>query len=87
MRYKEGDKVFIQELNQKSWKGPVEVLNQRARDVYVFSNGGLKKIADSRVQPYNVSNFEDDQVEGDNGVYEKFQDSVDMKCPHLLDGC
>ena len=27
VKYKQGDRVFIQEMRQKAWKGPVEVLN------------------------------------------------------------
>ena len=32
----------------------MRVHNHRGRDVYVFANGNLKKIADCKVQPYRI---------------------------------
>ena len=39
VRYKEGDSVYYQEENKKSWKGPVKVLAHKGRDVFVLANG------------------------------------------------
>ena len=76
IRYKEGDLVFIQEMDQKCWKGPVKVLNHRGRDVYVFSNGGLKKVADCRVQPYDEREAEEKVEDGND---EKSEETVEMR--------
>ena len=54
MKYEEGDLVFYQEKNNKSWYGPVKVFCHRNRDVFIWSNGDLKKVADCKVQPCKV---------------------------------
>ena len=64
-------------MNQKSWKGPKEVLCHKGWDVFVFSNRGPKKIADSKVQPYNTSDVKD-LVGGNDEVDKNFQDWVEM---------
>ena len=54
MKYEEGDLVFYQEKNNKSWFGPVKVFCHRNRDVFIWANGDLKKVADCKVQPFKV---------------------------------
>ena len=54
IKYEEDDWVFYQGKDKKAWNGPVRVHAHRGRDVYVFANGNLKKIADCKVQPYRV---------------------------------
>merc|ERR1712173_4995 len=54
IKYQEDDWVFFQEKDGKAWKGPVRVHVHRGRDVFVFANGNIKKIADCKVQPYRV---------------------------------
>ena len=54
IKYKEGDSVYFQDMNKKGWYGPVKVFCHRGRDVWVFTNGSLKKVADCKVQPHLV---------------------------------
>ena len=61
MKYKEGDLVFYQEKMQKSWSGPVKVFCHRGRDVFLWANGDLKKVADCKVQPYKTNEKSDDE--------------------------
>ena len=63
MKYEEGDLVFYQEKNNKSWSGPVKVFCHRNRDVFIWANGDLKKIADCKVQPCRVYAHEGDKQE------------------------
>ena len=63
MKYEEGDLVFYQEKNNKSWNGPVKVFFHRNRDVFIWANGDSKKLADCKVQPYKVYGREGDKQE------------------------
>ena len=45
IRYNEGDSVFFQEKDKKSWLGPVKVIAHQGRDVFVMSNGNIRKVA------------------------------------------
>ena len=68
MKYEEGDLVFYQEKNNKSWCGPVKVFCHRNRDVFIWANGDLKKVADCKVQPYRVYDRKDDDKEELNNI-------------------
>ena len=65
VQYKDGDLVFFQEKDQKSWKGPAKVISHKGRDVFVMANGSLKKVADCRVQLYDTREIGEDVKEGD----------------------
>ena len=60
IRYREGDLVYYQEENRKSWKGPVKVLAHKGRSVFVIANGNIRKVADCRVQPYGKEHEEEE---------------------------
>ena len=45
-RYQEGDSVFYQKEDKKSWNGPVKVIAHRGNSVFVMANGNIKKVAD-----------------------------------------
>ena len=66
IKYEEGDLVFYQDRNNKSWCGPVKVFCHRNRDVFIWANGDLKKVADCKVQPCRVYAREGDANEGLN---------------------
>ena len=51
VKYKQGDLVYVQLQNQKSWSGPVKVFAQDGADVWIFHNGNLIKLATCRVMP------------------------------------
>ena len=48
-RYKEGDSVFYQKEDKKSWHGPVNVIAHRGRSVFVMANRNIRKVADCSV--------------------------------------
>ena len=64
IKYEENDWVFYQEKDKKAWHGPVRVHAHRDRDVFVFTNGDLKKIADCRIQPYRIQSQIDTSDKG-----------------------
>ena len=72
--YVEGDKVWYQPLNGNAWFGPAAVLCQRGATVWLHSQGDIKKVAASRVKPYDL-------VEEDN---EERRSSNDLK---MLKSC
>ena len=51
VKYKQGDLVYVQFQNKKSWSGPVKVFAQDGADVWIFHNGNLIKLATCRVMP------------------------------------
>ena len=51
VKYKQGDLVYVQFQNKKSWSGPVKVFAQDGADVWIFHNGNLMKLATCRVVP------------------------------------
>ena len=59
--YKEGDEVFFQERDKKAWLGPVKVFCQRGREVYLFSNGNIRKVSSCKVKPFRCD--QDNDVE------------------------
>ena len=66
--YKENDWVFYQDRNRKAWNGPVRVFCHRGRDVFVWANGDLKKVASCKVQPYVVHESEKDVAEDETSA-------------------
>ena len=70
IQYTEKNLVFYQEKNKKAWNGPVKVFCHRGRDVWIWANGDLKKVASCKVQPYKVykgmKNEEIDNVKDSN---------------------
>ena len=86
IKYEEDDWVFYQEKDKKAWHGPVRVHAHRDRDVFVFANGDLKKIADCRIQPYRfqsqINTFEkndDTEISIDESNSEDEKDLSDQK--------
>ena len=64
--YKEGDEVFFQEKDKKSWLGPVKVFCQKGREVYLFANGNIKKVSSCKVKPFLCDlNVEKESLEND----------------------
>ena len=61
-KYLENEKVFYQAKNEKAWKGPATVMNHWGWDIWLWANGKLKKIADSKVQPYDITTEEQEVV-------------------------
>ena len=47
--YEEGDEMFFQEKDKKSWLGPVKVFCQKGRDVYLFTNGNITRCKRYRI--------------------------------------
>ena len=52
--YVEGDKVWYQPQNGNSWLGPASVLCQRGQSVWLHTNGDIRKVAASKVRPYEL---------------------------------
>ena len=52
--YVEGDEVFYQDKDKKAWLGPVKVFCQKGRDIYLFSNGNIRKVPSCKVKPFNA---------------------------------
>ena len=65
--YVEGDEVFFQEMDKKAWLGPVKVFCHRGRDVYLFVNGNIRKVASCKVKPFKTAS-ESDKDECDDKV-------------------
>ena len=77
VRYKEGDSVYYQEENKKSWKGPVKVLAHKGRDVFILANGNLRKVADCKVQPYGKKEVEEGaEKEAEDATEESVDEEV-----------
>ena len=77
VRYKEGDSVYYQEENKKSWKGPVKVLAHKGRDVFVLANDNLRKVADCKVQPYGKKEIEEGaEKEAEDATEESMDEEV-----------
>ena len=55
IRYQEGDLVFYQEKMGKAWKGPVKVWSHNNQEVWIWANGGMKKVADCKVKIYKIN--------------------------------
>ncbi len=79
VRYKEGDSVYYQEENKKSWKGPVKVLAHKGRDVFILANGNLRKVADCKVQPYGKKEAEEGAEKEAEDATEESVDEVVME--------
>ena len=63
-KYKENDLVSYQDRMQNGWNGPVKVLCHRNRDVFLWANGDLKKVADCKVKAYKT--FEGPSIGNDS---------------------
>ena len=50
VRYTEGDEVFFQQIDKKAWLYPAKIFCQKGREVFLFANGNLKKIASFKHQ-------------------------------------
>ena len=74
--YVEGDKVWYQPLNGIAWYGPAAVLCQRGNTVWLHSQGDIKKVAVSRVKPYDLVDTGENLV--DTGDKEE-ESSNDLK--------
>ena len=61
--YVEGDKVWYQPLNGVAWFGPAAVLCQRGASVWLHAQGDIKKVAASRVKPYELVDTGDKKEE------------------------
>ena len=82
IRYEQGDLVYVQLQDKKSWSGPVKVFAHDGGDVWVFHNGNLIKLATCRVapmvEPYDEEKEVEDEVE-DNGNVEEVQKSKNVR--------
>merc|ERR1712237_252952 len=47
---KEGDLVFYQHQGNKSWLGPVEVFTVKDNNIFIFTNGSIRKVPRCNVQ-------------------------------------
>jgi hypothetical protein len=65
---------------KKAWCGTVKLFCQRGRDVFVWANGDLTKIASCRVQPYKVG-IEEDQDMKDKILKEE-KEMKEKLCDH-----
>merc|ERR1712237_184281 len=74
IKYQEDNWVFYQEKDGKAWKGPVRVHVHRGRDVFVFANGNIKKIADCKVQPYKVHEDKEEEDTSRKEIIETEED-------------
>ena len=76
--YNEGDEVFFQEKDRKSWIGPVKVFCQKGREIYLFSNGNIRKVPSCKVKPFKtVSSFVD--INNDEKSSESNMDKTDRR--------
>ena len=67
--YVEADKVWYQPLNGNAWFGPAAVLCQRGATVWLHSQGDIKKVAVSRVKPYElIEEIENEEKESSNAL-------------------
>ena len=76
-------------MNQKSWKGPVKVFCHRNRDVWIFVDGSLKKIADCRVQPHIIQREPDGNAQSERNTsdYEEDENSITSEHDNVSDDC
>ena len=47
---KNGDMVYYQNQDKKVWLGPVKVFAVKGRDIFIFANGGIKKVPRCNIQ-------------------------------------
>ena len=71
VKIKEGDLVYYQHQDKKSWLGPLKVFAVNGKDVLVFANSSLRK-----VPRCNVQLCEEEMIEGENN------DKKDIKGEH-----
>ena len=52
-------------MDKKAWLGPVKVFCQRGRDVYLFANINIRKVASCKVKPFKIDSKSDIRKCGD----------------------
>ena len=50
-------------MEKKAWLGPVKVFCQKGRDVFLFANGNIKKVASCKVKPFKTNYDVDEDAE------------------------
>ena len=67
---KNDDIVYYQNQDKKAWLGPVKVCAVKGRDIFIFANGGIKKVPRCNIQ---LCESEDEEIEEDK------EDSEEVK--------
>ena len=62
--YLEGDKVWYQNKDGKSWCGPAVVHCQKGRSVCIHLIGEMKKVAACKVNPYELVERDQGEISG-----------------------
>ena len=84
--YMEGDKVWYQNKDGKSWCGPAVVHCQKGRSVWIYSMGEMRKVAVCKVKPYElVERDQGDKGGEDNNQREKHVDKDDLEDDNEID--
>ena len=72
-----GDLVFYQYEDKKAWLGPERVFAVKGRDVFVFTNGNIRKIPRCNVQLSEKSEEMDKNVMEQSEEKVKFEDKLE----------
>ena len=75
-KYQTGEKVFFQNKSEKGWKGPAEVFTQKGNEVWLWSNGDLKRINVCRIQPFESVEDEKETKDVDSTATETSKEGV-----------
>ena len=79
---KNGDIVYYQNQDKKAWLGLVKVFAVKGRDIFIFANGGIKKVPRCNIQ---LCEPEDD--ENDEEKEEKSKEDKKKKILVILEIC
>ena len=47
---KDGDLLYYQNKDKMAWLGPVKVFAVKGRDLFIFANGGVRKVPRCNIQ-------------------------------------
>ena len=70
--------VYYQNQDKKAWLGPVRVFAVKGRDIFIFANGGIKKVHGCNIQLCESEDEEIDEEKEDSKEVKKNKKSVSI---------
>ena len=67
---KNDDIVYYQNQDKKAWLGPVRVFAVKGRDIFIFANGGIKKVPRCNIQ---LCESEDEEIDEEKKIVKRLR--------------